>query len=209
MSENEENRTEETQQEQSPRDKAEELFSSVLEGKAIADIFGDSISNQYMISGKSIKAWEKHFAIKFPENPDVSQCRELSSRCASLFQEASFYYAIGEAMVEALTSGHSKKFSELYAAKVEDLKRVGGKLPSADTIKEMINSMVTDSATALNNARMQMKFWKRILESLSEIRKHIETATWNNSTEQKMDPFGSGNIPRTPNRGSYGGNNNG
>ena len=208
MSENNNNRNEEVQREQSPRDKAEELFSSVIEGKAIADIFGDSIRNQYMIAGKSIQEWERQFKIKFPENPDVSQCRQLSSQCAALFQEASFYYAVGEAMVEALTSGHSKKFSDLYATKVAELKRAGGKLPSADTIKEMVNSMTADSATALNNAKMQMKFWKRILESLSEIRKHIETATWNNSTEQKMDPFGAGNISKTPNRGQFGGKDN-
>jgi hypothetical protein len=193
--------------EQSPRDKAEELFSSVVEGKAIADIFGDCIRNQYMIAGKSIGAWEVHFKIKFPENPDVSQCRELASKCASLFHEASFYYAVSEAMVEALTSGHTKKFSDLYSAKVADLKRTGAKLPSADTIKEIINALTSDTATALNNAKMQMKFWKRILESLSEVRKNVEIATWSNSTEQKMDPYGAWNIPKTPNRGKFGGNN--
>jgi hypothetical protein len=193
-------------QEPSPRDKAEELFSTVVEGKAIADIFGDCIRNQYMIGGKSIGAWEAHFSIKFPENPDVSQCRTLASKCALLFHEASFYYAVSEAMVEALTSGHTKKFSDLYSAKVADLKRSGAKLPSADTIKEIINAMTSDTASALNNAKMQMKFWKRILESLSEVRKNIEIATWSNSTEQKMDPYGAGNIPKTPNRGKFGGN---
>lgn len=191
---------------QAPRDKAEELYTSIIEGKLIADIFGESIRNQYTIAGKTLQEWERHFRIKFPENPDVSQCRQLAAQCANFYHEASFYYAVAEAMVEALTSGHSKKFSDLYATKVAELKAQGGKLPSADTIKEMVNSLTSDSATALNNAKMQKNFWRRILESLSEVRKNIEIATWNNSTEQKMDPHGATNIPKTPNRGSYGGN---
>lgn len=198
--------TDESQsQEQSPRDKAEELYTSVVEGKLIADIFGDCIRNQYTVAGKSLSEWERHFRIQFPENPDVAQCRHLAAKCATLFHEASFYYAVAEAMVEALASGHAKKFSDLYATRVAQLRREGSKLPSSDTIKEMVNALVNDSATALNNAKMQKNFWKRILESLSEVRKNIEIATWNNSTEQKMDPMGTGNIPRTPNRGSFGG----
>ena len=196
-----------TEQERSPRDKAEELYSDIIEGKAIAEMFGDSMRNQYTVGGKSLEQWQKHFSLKIPENPDVSQCREAASKCANLYHEASYYYAVAEAMVDAINSGHSRKFSDLYAGKVQELKAQGGKLPSADTIKEMINSMTSDSAGALNNAKIQKNFWKRILESLSEIRKHIEIATWNNSTEQKMDVPGSSNIPKTPNRGSYGGNN--
>jgi len=193
------------EQEQSPRDKAEALYAGLVEGKAIADIFSDSMRNQYTVAGKTLEQWQQHFAIKSPENPDVSQCRVMASKCANFYHEASFYYAVSEAMVEAINSGHSRKFSDLYAGKVQELKAQGAKLPSADTIKEMINSLTGDSAGALNNAKIQKNFWKRILESLSEIRKHIEIATWNNSTEQKMDPHG-GNIPKTPNRGSYGGN---
>ena len=192
--------------EKSPRDKAEELYNGMIEGKAVADIFGEAIQNQYTIADRTLSQWEQHFRISFPENPDVSQCRQLAAKCAALFHEASFYYAVAEAMVEALYTGHSRKFSDLYATKVAELKAQGAKLPSADTIKEMVNSMTADSASALNNAKMQKNFWKRILDSLSEVRKNIEIATWNNSTEQKMDPYGSSNIPNTPSRGSYGGN---
>jgi hypothetical protein len=190
--------------EKSARERAEELMKSLNHDKAINEIFSDAFERQYLIYGKCPKEWLRYFRINIPENPDTSQCKALAAKVASLTQEANFYFAAAEAQTDALSSGEDREFSTNFNRLVAEYKGKNKSLPASKTLETMAKAKMSDIGGAIRNAHIVKNFWKRILEGLVEVRKNLELATWNNSTQAKQD--GYGNLPsHQPNRGEIGG----
>ena len=188
------------------RQRADQLLEYLNHDKVVNEIFGDSFERLYKIYGKPPRAWREHFKIVIPENPDTSQCKALAAKLAALRQDATFYYAASEAQLSALSSGESKEYSAAFNRLVAEYKGAGKSLPAAKTLETMAGSRIMDIRGAIQNAKIIKNFWKRMLEGLTEVRKNIELATWNNSTQQKQEQYGGGgNIPSyQPNREQYG-----
>jgi len=191
---------------QTARQRADQLLGYLTHDKAVNDIFGDSFERQYLIYGKSPRSWRKYFQIVVPETPDVAQCKALAGKRAALIQEAMFYYAASEAQLAALSSGESKEYSTAFNKLVAEYKGAGRSLPAAKTLEAIAGANIMDIRGAIANAKIIKDFWKRMIEGLTEVRKDIELATWNNSTQAKQEQYGGGgNIPSNqPNRGQFG-----
>jgi hypothetical protein len=191
---------------QTARQRADQLLEYLNHDKVINEIFGDTFERQYLIYGKAPRTWKQHFKITIPESPDTSQCKALAAKLATLMQDAMFYYAAAEAQLSALSSGESKEYSTAFNRLVAEYKGAGKSLPAAKTLETMAGSRIMDIRGAIQNAKIIKNFWKRMIEGLVEVRKDVELATWNNSTQAKQEQyFGGGNIPSNqPNRGQFG-----
>ena len=188
-----------------PKEQAERLMGHLNRDKAVHEIFADAFERQYSIYGKSPKEWRKHFRIEIPESPDVAQCKVIAAKIAALIQEAMFYYAAAEAQVDAINSGMSKEYNGAFNALVTEYKADGRSLPAAKTLEMMAQNKVIDLNGASENAKIIKNFWKRIIEGLTEVRKNLELATWNNSTQSRQEMYGGGgNIANTPKRREFG-----
>jgi hypothetical protein len=200
----------EEQQQETPqptaRQRADQLMGYLNHDKAVNEIFSDSFERQYLIYGKAPRTWRTYFKITVPENPNTSQCKALAAKLASLMQEATFYYAGAEAQLDALSSGESKEYTAAFNQLVAEYKEAKKSLPAAKTLETMAGSRIMDIRGAIQNAKIIKNFWKRMIEGLVEVRKNVELATWNNSTQAKQEQYGGGgNIPsHQPNRGQHG-----
>ncbi|RLF68161.1 MAG: hypothetical protein DRN26_00395 [Thermoplasmata archaeon] len=191
--------------EKSARQRAEELMGYLNRDKAINEIFSDGWERQYLIYGKPPREWRRYFRVSIPESPDTAQCKAIAAKLANLLQEATFFYAAAEAQLDALSSGESREYTAAFNKLVAEYKAANKNLPASKTLETMANSKIMDIRGAIQNARLIKNFWKRILEGLVEVRKNVELATWNNSTQAKQEMYGGGNIPQNqPNRGQYG-----
>lgn len=190
------------QDEKTPRQRAEELLVHLNHDKIISEMFGDAFERQYLIYGKSPRAWRDHFRVPIPENPDTSQCKAIAAKLAALVQEANFYLAASEAQLDALSSGEDKEYSAAFNRLVAEYKQANKSLPAAKTLETVAQGKIMDIRGAICSAKIIKNFWKRILEGLTEVRKCLEQATWNNSTQCKQENLGGGGA--VLNRGSYG-----
>jgi hypothetical protein len=193
-------------EQQTARQRADQLLGYLTHDKAVNEIFGDSFERVYKIYGKPPRTWRQHFKITVPENPNTSQCKSLAAKLAALMQEPVFYYAAAEAQLDALSSGESREYPTAFNQLVAEYKEAKRSLPAAKTLDTMAGSRIMDIRGAIQNAKIIKNFWKRMIEGLVEVRKNVELATWNNSTQQKQEQYGGGgNIPSNqPNRGQFG-----
>ena len=119
-------------------------------------------------------------------------------------QEAMFFYAAAEAQLDALCSGEAQEYTTAFNRLIAEYKEQGRSLPAAKTLETMVGNTVLDLRGAVNNAKIIKNFWKRIIEGLTEVRKNLEMATWNNSTQAKQE-VRDGNLPfHVPTSDSFG-----
>ena len=133
-----------SESEMTSRQRADQLMTHLNKDKAINEIFGDSFERQYLIYGKSPRAWRQYFRITIPESPDTSQCKAIAAKVAALMQDASFYYAAAEAQLDALTSGQSKEYTTAFNKVIAEFKAAGKNPPATNTIKEMASKDILD-----------------------------------------------------------------
>jgi len=189
----------------SARKRAEELMDHTRDGKLVAQIFGDALDKQYTIHGRSMRDWRNQFKLNIPENPDPAQCKMLAAKLATHFHEATFYYSLAEAQLDALASGEFKEYTQTFEIMVAEHKKKypNKSLPAQKTLETLAHGQMLDLKGAMNNARITKQFWKRILEGLTEVRKNLELITRNNYMQLQLEP--RGNIPDyVPNRGVHG-----
>ena len=188
--------------EKTPRQRAEELLAHITKDKAINEIFGDAFERQYMIYGKAPRAWRDYFRVPIPENPDTSQCKSIAAKLAALVQEVTFFLAAAEAQLDALTGGEEKEYSAAFNRLIAEYRQAGKSLPAAKTLETIAQGKIMDIRGAIGAAKIIKNFWKRMLEGLTEVRKLLEQATWNNSTQVKQENYGGGGAVLE--RGSFG-----
>jgi len=190
--------------EQSPRQRAELLMTTLNNDKSITELFGDSFQRQYQIFGKSPAQWRDHFRINVPKDSNPAQLNAILAELATLYQEASSYYAVSEAMVDALDAGSEREFTNAFNKRIAEYKAKGISLPAQKTLETIAKHEMLDVAGAATNAKIIKNFWRRMLEGLTEVRKTLETATWNNHILANQERFSGGNIPTTPARERFG-----
>ena len=187
------------------RQRADQLIHHLNSNRAINELFSDAFERQYLIYGKPPKEWRAYFKVHIPEDPDTGQCKSIAAKLASLTQEVNFYFAAAEAQVDALLSGEEKEFTTNFNRLCTEFKAAKKTLPAHKTMESIARGGMMDVAGAVQNAKIIKNFWKRIGEGLMEVRKNLEIATWNNSTQKKYELYGGGgNVPKTPNRGEFG-----
>jgi hypothetical protein len=185
--------------------RAEQLFAQIKDGKLVAEIFGQALEKQYTIYGKSMSEWRRHFHITIAEDPDPASCSKSAARLANLFHEATFYFSVAEAQLDALSNGETREYTTAFNKICAEYKEKNKSLPAQKTLDTMASSKMLDLKGAINNARIAKNFMRRTLDGLTEQRKALEIISRNNFTQTYLSPRGSGNIPEAmPNRGTFG-----
>jgi len=189
-----------------PKQRAEGLMNGLTHDKSITEMFGDAFRKQYLIGDKTPEQWERYFKISLPETPTPPEVISAVGKLASLYQEASFLYAVAEAQVDALSSGESREYTASFNRLVTEYREADRSLPANKTLECMAKNEMLDMTGARDNAKIIKNFWKRTLEQLTELRKLMEQATWNNHIIARQEQYGGGgNIPQhQPNRGEFG-----
>jgi len=178
--------TETTDKQKLAKQTVDEMIAGLRKGKDIHEQFAKAVQDRMMIQGKTMEQWRQHFAIKIPNNPDITACKQTDMKLMELYQEASFMKAMADASHLLQKKGYDTQYREKFQAKVSEYKTAGMKLPAKDTLETLARNSVDDIETGVVYSDLAVKFWKEILENLNYLRKIIENATINNSVEAKM-----------------------
>lgn len=171
-----------------PKAKADLLVSKMLKGKTVADMFETNFRSQWTLSGKPISHWEKHFKIKIPtDNLTPQICKEIDAKLIELNQEASFYHAVAQAKAQFLKRGSESNYYSRFFTIVEEFKAKGAKVPAASTLEVLARVNNEELDAAAEYANVETKFWKNILDDLATCRRLIENASLNISVEMKAE----------------------
>lgn len=177
---------------------AELLIAHLKKGKEVHDIFAQQFRSRYSIAGQSIEAWEDHFKISVPENPDPQVCKSMDMQIMALHQEAAFFFAEAAARSQALKKGSDTEYRTRYTALVAEYKHEGKKMPAHKSMEDLTRAETDNIESAVVNAEIQKDYWKSIMEHLNMCRRLLENATINSGIEAKMamNHFGGSNDGR-------------
>jgi hypothetical protein len=174
-------------------DKAGKLFDNLIAGKEIHESFAKLLKERFTINGKTMDEWREFFhvdTISIDLNPE--NCRKLSGKVADLYQEASFLKAVASAKLQMLEKSSDTSYRERYTALFEKYRQEKGKNPAAATLDTLAKFEQDDVYSAVSMAKVAKAFWTDILGGLHECRKTIETSTFNNNIEARMEAMNRG-----------------
>jgi len=170
-----------------PKKQADDLLDSLRKGKSVYDMFSENFRKQYLIAGSTLEAWERKFKISIPSDLDPATCKAFDIKLMLLNQEASFYKATADAIVQALKKGSDTEFHNRFTALVETYKKESLKLPAQAQLEILIRTQLDDVETALTSANIASGFWQDILEHLAFCRKLLELGVMASGIQAKMD----------------------
>jgi len=172
--------------ESSEQPKADLLLEKLRKGQKVYKCFADGMRKVLLISGHTYDHWYEKFYINIPvDNLTPAMCRGLGMKIMHLHQDATFYYVAAQAKAQCLKRGSESAFNDKLFAIVEEHKAKGGRVPGQDTLRALasVDNEEFDSAHSL--ADIEMKFWKSMLEHLTQCRRLVENASLTMSTELK------------------------
>jgi len=145
------------------------------------------IESTLQYNGKTLQEWKEHFTIKInPNNVTPSMLKEISAKLILLNHEASFNHSLAQAKKELLLGGANHTNDDQYMDIVQTHKLNNVRTPAAPTIKVMANKKNANITMAATIAEVEMRFWKNVLDNLSNTRKLIEQCTFNSAVELKQ-----------------------
>ena len=171
---------------QLPTEAVERLLDNLRRGKVVHDEFADRLRRQFLISGRTMEAWEKEFKVSTPSNLDPALCRTLLGEVMQLHERASFYKAHADAVAGALSKGIESQFNDRFTALTQEMKDAGGKLPASKTLETLAKSELAQAESAHTSAEISKNFWKEVQDHLAFCRKVLENATIAASVEAKL-----------------------
>lgn len=169
----------------------ERLLDNLRCGKTVHDEFADRLRRQFLISGRTMEAWEKEFKVSTPSNLDPALCRTLLGELMSLYEKASFHKAHADAVNSALSKGIESQFNDRFTALTQELKVSGEKLPASKTLETLARAELSQAESAHTSAEIAKNFWREIQDHLSFCRKVLENAVIAGAVEAKLQGHGS------------------
>jgi hypothetical protein len=156
----------------------QDYLSNLKAGKKVMEKIEDSLGNKYNIDGKTPNQWQKHFHITVPKNATTSDVKDANARLATLFNDAAFYLANAQLISDAIAQGSRDKYIHQFENKVNEWKQSDRRLPSQKTLDTLAEAGMMELNGAKANADMKLRFWKHIINGLSEQRKSLEQIMW-------------------------------
>jgi hypothetical protein len=177
-----------------PKVRAEHLLDLLRKGKGVYDIFSENFRKNYLVSGKTLETWEKHFKISIPSDLDPGKCKELDLVLMRLHEEALFHKATADAVQQALKKGSESEYLTRFEALVKEYEAAKKKLPANATLDSLAKLNLDDVESALAAARIALDFWESIIIHITFCRKLIEQGIMASGIQVKMDSNHKGNI---------------
>jgi len=161
------------------------IVEKLTKGQATYDLISQNL--KILIHGKSIEDWTKEFKVAMPkEQATPANLRDICIKIMELHQVAVFHYVLAESIKQQMAHGNDTSFYTRYMELYEEAQKSGTKrLPASLTLESMAKTYNQDMEGAMVYAEIAVKFWRSILDHLSECRKLVEQASMNTSVELK------------------------
>jgi len=128
----------------------------------------------FLIEGKTMEAWKRHFRIKIPDEINFSTLVQLSQEIMTKYQRAAFYRDSQQVSLAIMEQNKAEKYlAEWNNARIETQQKTGKPL-AAESCKVAATLAVKDLEAAISNQKVIHTFWVKTCDTLTEMRKLIE-----------------------------------
>jgi hypothetical protein len=132
------------------------------------------LDENFLIEGKTMIAWKKHFKISIPEELNFLSLVSLAQEVMVKYQLAAFYRDSQHVTLTIMEHAKSEKYNtEFQFARTEYQKEHGRSL-AAESCKVAATLAVTDLEAAIANQKVIHDFWVKTANTLTELRKLLE-----------------------------------
>lgn len=166
-----------------PIDKLAERLDAVQEFSAS---FQEFIGKNFLIEGRTMESWKKHFHIDIPADINFQTVIRLSSELFTKYQRAAYYRDKQVVQLSILEQVRADRYHTAYATARQDHEKKHGKTLAADSCKVAASLAVQDIENAITNQRVIKDFWVKTADVLTELRKLVETLGYALSGEARI-----------------------
>jgi len=165
--------------------KVEEIVEQADSGVNFAKQVQEGLKKT-IIAGKTMGEWKIYFSITVPPDLNPQTCITTLTKLITLYQEAAFLKSRADRTCQHLTQAAKYSFTQEFYKQIEEIKEKNIRIPSKDTLEILAEQKITELRMAEQAAKVELSFWKDIIDNLSTTRKVLEQITINLGIERKM-----------------------
>ncbi|RLC02738.1 MAG: hypothetical protein DRH90_13140 [Deltaproteobacteria bacterium] len=145
------------------------------ETQEFTDEIESFLDNNFLVDGKTIDAWRRRLFVKIPEKLNFQSVIQLGADISAKYQLAARYRDRQAIQLAILERTKSDKYNAAYQAARKENEVKFKKPLAADSCKIAANIEVKDLENAIGNQKIIKDWWKATCDTLTEVRKLVET----------------------------------
>lgn len=147
------------------------------------------IDEKFLVEGKTLSAWKKHFRVQMPEkDSDINfhTLIALSSEIMDKYQRAAYFRDKQNIQLVVLEQSKFDTYHKEYQRVRTETEEKFNKPLAAESCKVAATLATMELEAALSTQRVIRDFWVKTCETLTEMRKLIETMSFSLSSDAKV-----------------------
>lgn len=165
----------------------ERLAERLSNTQEFCQIVEKHIEDNFIIEGKSMVEWKRHFYIQIPENLDFHAVVMLAADLWSKCQEVARYRDAQQVQLAIMEQSKSDKYLTEYNAIRASTQAESGRPLAADSCKVHATLAVKELDGAIGNQKVVHSFWVKTYDTLTEMRKLLEIIGYAVSADLKLN----------------------
>lgn len=152
------------------------LAEQIKETQEFCKAVQDHLDENFIIEGKTMKAWKAYFQIKIPEELNFPIIIHIVKEIWDKFQYAAFFRDSQQVQLAIMEQTKSDRFHTAWENIRSSTQVKTGKPLGVDSCKIHATIAVKEIDAAIANQKVIHTFWVKTCDTLTELRKLLELA---------------------------------
>jgi len=136
---------------------------------------------------KTPKEWKQYFFIKIPSEISLASIVDLSAEIFSKYQQAAVYRDKETMQLTIMEQAKVDKYHAAYQDERKEHEQKFNKTLAAKSCEVAAQLKIKELEDAISNQKVARDFWKATCDTLTELRKHIETMNWALAADARLN----------------------
>lgn len=151
-----------------------DIIQQVKDSQEMCDKLSVYLDENFMIEGKTIRDWKKHFWINILADIKFSDIVKLGTEVSKKYQEAAFYREKGTISLNVLEQTQADRYNIAYQQTRSKHEEEYGKTLAARSCEVSAELAIKAIKDAVAHQKVARDFWNRTCDTLVEVRKILE-----------------------------------
>ena len=164
----------------------ETLAKRLEETQEFCSSVEEHLEENFLIEGKTMKAWKKYFLIAIQDNLDFQAVIDLAQEIWIKYQQAAHFRDSQQVQLAIMEQTKSDKYNTEYNHVRSKTQEETGKPLAAESCKIAATLAVKDLDSAISNQKVVHTFWVKTCDTLVEMRKLLELISYAVSGDERI-----------------------
>jgi len=165
----------------------EVIERSITQAQEFNGALSAFLENRFLIDGKTMKEWKRHFYVNIPEEINLANLVRLSVEVGKKYQEAGYHREKQTTQLVLLEQAKGDKFHDAYNSIRHEHEEKFSKTLAAESCRVAATLAIKDIENAISNQKVIRDFWVKICDTLVEVRKHLELIGYALSADLRLN----------------------